>query len=249
VGRICVTMGSASQISAATASLLRRQGFRVIGSDLHDAVVVADLTTTDGRAALVRRVSRLAGGGIEAEVTNASGGPLETSLSLSFFGAVASLEGLRPLLANSPAQRAVAVSSIASLQRTPTEIIERCPENGRAWGKHSGPEGLPVWQTRRQRPTVFRTSHRYHSISAQPLSRPYSVGAEGSRRPKHGGRGHHPQRGGVRLLRNAWRCVRGLQLHLRASMVALTPRHGVFPRRPEEAAALLAGAQARRTRR
>ena len=61
-------------------------------------------------------------------VANAGGGPPETSLSLNFFGAVATLEGLRPLLANSPAPRAVAVSSIASLQSTPIEIIEKCLE-------------------------------------------------------------------------------------------------------------------------
>jgi len=62
MGRIYVVTGSASGIGAATARLLRRQGFGVIGSDLHDADVVADLTTTDGRAALIRGVSRLAGG-------------------------------------------------------------------------------------------------------------------------------------------------------------------------------------------
>ena len=105
MGRICVVTGSASGIGAATASLLRRQGCHVIGSDLHDADVVADLTTTDGRAALVRGVSRLAGGRIDAVVANAGGGPPETCLSLNFFGAVATLEGLRPLLENSPAPR------------------------------------------------------------------------------------------------------------------------------------------------
>ena len=46
MGRICVVTGSESGIGAATARLLRRQGFGVIGSDLHDADVVADLTTT-----------------------------------------------------------------------------------------------------------------------------------------------------------------------------------------------------------
>ena len=128
MGRICVVTGSASGIGAATASLLRCQGFCVIGSDLHDADVVADLTTTDGRAAFIRGVSRLAGERIDAVVANAGGGPSETSLSLNFFGAVATLEGLRPLLRNSPAPRAVAVSSIASLRSPPAEIIEKCLE-------------------------------------------------------------------------------------------------------------------------
>jgi NAD(P)-dependent dehydrogenase (short-subunit alcohol dehydrogenase family) len=63
MARICVVTGSASGIGAATVSLLRPQGCRVIGSDLHDADVVADLATTDGRAAFIRGVSRLAGDG------------------------------------------------------------------------------------------------------------------------------------------------------------------------------------------
>jgi NAD(P)-dependent dehydrogenase (short-subunit alcohol dehydrogenase family) len=83
MGRICVVTGSASRIGAATASLLRHQGFRVIGSDLHDADVVGDLTTTDGRAALIEGASRLTGGRIDAVVANAGGGPPETSLSLN----------------------------------------------------------------------------------------------------------------------------------------------------------------------
>ncbi len=126
MGRICVVTGSASGIGAATASLLRRQGFRVIGSDLHDADIVADLATPDGRVALISGVSRLAGGRIDAVVANAGGGPPETSLSLNFFGAVATLGGLRPLLANSSAPRAVANFSIASLRSTPSKIIEKC---------------------------------------------------------------------------------------------------------------------------
>ena len=47
-------------------------------------------------------------------------------LSLNFFGAVATLEGLRPLLAASPAPRAVAVSSISSLGPTDPTLIEAC---------------------------------------------------------------------------------------------------------------------------
>ncbi|MGH8322479.1 MAG: SDR family oxidoreductase, partial [Steroidobacteraceae bacterium] len=49
--------------------------------------------------------------------------PAETSLSLNFFGAVATLEGLRPLLETSPAPRAVVVSSIASL--TPADPLTK----------------------------------------------------------------------------------------------------------------------------
>jgi NAD(P)-dependent dehydrogenase (short-subunit alcohol dehydrogenase family) len=114
--RTYVVTGSASGIGAATARLLRKRGFKVIGCDLRKADVIGDLATPKGRAAMVEGVTRLSRGKIDAIIANAGGGPPETSLSLNFFGAVATLEGLRPLLAASPAPRAVAVSSVASLR-------------------------------------------------------------------------------------------------------------------------------------
>jgi len=47
-------------------------------------------------------------------------------VQLNFFGAAATLEGLRPLLAESPAPRAVAVSSISSLRPQRAALIEAC---------------------------------------------------------------------------------------------------------------------------
>ena len=47
-------------------------------------------------------------------------------LSLNFFGAVATLERLRPLLTTSAAPRAVMVSSIASMSPADPRIVEAC---------------------------------------------------------------------------------------------------------------------------
>ena len=124
--RAYVVTGAASGIGAATTHYLRERGGRVIACDLHDADVIADLATIEGRAALVDGVARLSGGGIDAIVANAGGGPPETLLSLNFFGAVATLEGLRPLLKTSPAPRAAAVSSIASIGPAVPGLVERC---------------------------------------------------------------------------------------------------------------------------
>ena len=124
--RITVVTGSASGIGAATARRLRTQGERVIGCDLRDADIIADLATPEGRAALVDGAARLSGGRIDAVVANAGGGPAATSLAVNVFGAVATLEGLRPLMAGSPAPRAAAVSSIASLRPPPPGLIEAC---------------------------------------------------------------------------------------------------------------------------
>jgi NAD(P)-dependent dehydrogenase (short-subunit alcohol dehydrogenase family) len=89
------------------------------------------LTTVEGRAALVDGVTRLSEGRIDAIVANAGGDPPETSLSLNFFGAVTTLEGLRPLLKASSAPRAVAVSSVAALQ-SPTSTLVGLFEYGRS---------------------------------------------------------------------------------------------------------------------
>ena len=98
----------------------------MIACDLHDAEVIADLTTDAGRAALIEGVARASGGRIDAIVANAGGGPAQTSLQLNFFGATATLEGLRPLLAGNPQPRAVAVSSISSLRPPPPNLVELC---------------------------------------------------------------------------------------------------------------------------
>ena len=52
--RNIVITGSASGIGLATRKLLESQGDRVIGVDLRDADIVADLSTPEGRAHAVR---------------------------------------------------------------------------------------------------------------------------------------------------------------------------------------------------
>jgi NAD(P)-dependent dehydrogenase (short-subunit alcohol dehydrogenase family) len=122
--RTYVVTGAASGIGAATARWLRERGGRVIGCDLRDADVIADLTTSEGHKALVDGVTRLSGGRIDAIAAVAGGGPPQTSLQLNFFGTVATLEGLRPLLKSSPAPRAVAVSSIASFSPVDEGLVD-----------------------------------------------------------------------------------------------------------------------------
>lgn len=126
MNRTYVITGSASGIGAATARRLAAEGARVIGVDLRDADVIADLASEAGRAALIEGATRLCGGAIDAVIANAGGGPGETMLQLNFFGAIATLRGLRPLLAKSAAPRAVAVSSISSVRQHPHGLVEAC---------------------------------------------------------------------------------------------------------------------------
>lgn len=125
--RTVVVTGSASGIGRATKELLESRGDRVIGVDIRDADVVVDLTKAEGRLALVEQVRALTDGRIDAVVANAGlATPTPQTVAVNYFGAVATLEGLRPLLAGSAAPRAVATASMASLMPYDDELVGLC---------------------------------------------------------------------------------------------------------------------------
>jgi len=104
--------GSASGIGAATRAECERAGHRVIGVDLHDADVTADLSTPAGRAAMVEGVSHACGGTLDGLVAAAGiMGEGPKVVAVDYFGAVATLEGLRPMLARGTDASAVVLSS------------------------------------------------------------------------------------------------------------------------------------------
>jgi NAD(P)-dependent dehydrogenase (short-subunit alcohol dehydrogenase family) len=122
--RTSVVTGAASGIGQATKELLEERGERVIGVDIHGAEVVADLSTAAGRVALVDGVRRVGGGQIDAVFAVAGlATPTPATVSVNYFGSVATLEGLRPLLVGSPAPRAVVVSSMAALLPSDAELV------------------------------------------------------------------------------------------------------------------------------
>lgn len=123
--RTIVVTGAASGIGKTLAEILTERGERVIGVDLHDADVTVDLTTAAGRTALVDEVRELSGGTIDAIVANAGLAlPTPKTVAVNFFGTVATLEGLRPLLANSAAPRAAVTCSMASLYAPDTALLD-----------------------------------------------------------------------------------------------------------------------------
>jgi NAD(P)-dependent dehydrogenase (short-subunit alcohol dehydrogenase family) len=111
VRTVCIT-GSASGLGAATSARLEADGQRVIGVDLREAEVETDLSTPEGRAVMVAEVTEASGGVLDGLVA-AAGIMGETPLvvAVNYFGAVATLEGLRPLLARGTDASAVAISS------------------------------------------------------------------------------------------------------------------------------------------
>jgi NAD(P)-dependent dehydrogenase (short-subunit alcohol dehydrogenase family) len=126
---IAVT-GSAGGMGVALRARLEGDGHTVLGIDVRDAEVLADLATSGGRAAMVDAVTERSGGRLDglvvaAGITHDEGPPV---VAINYFGAVATLVGLRPLLAASGSASAVVVgSNSASTQPgLPVALAEAC---------------------------------------------------------------------------------------------------------------------------
>ncbi|WAX56365.1 SDR family oxidoreductase [Jatrophihabitans cynanchi] len=123
--RRAVVTGSASGIGKATAVLLQQQGVDVLGVDLKDADVCADLGTPDGRSAAVEAIGER--GGLDVVVACAGiTGANAAVPSVNFFGVVDLLTGLRPLLAAGNDPRAALISSVSSVHPTDEALVAAC---------------------------------------------------------------------------------------------------------------------------
>ena len=134
-----VVTGSASGIGAATVARLQADGKRVIGVDVRDADVVADLSTPEGRRDAIAKVTDLSGGSVDAVVPCAGLGPIPSRagsaiVSVNYFGAVELLDGLRPLLAAGAPSSVVAISSNSTTcaPGVPLDLVTLCTDGDEA---------------------------------------------------------------------------------------------------------------------
>ena len=224
--RIYAVTGAASGVGAATAERLEQCGARVIGCDLRDAEVIADLATADGRAALSDGVGRLCGGRLDGIVANAGGGPAETMLALNYFGALATLEGLRPLLLASAAPRAVAVSSISSLGPTDPTLVEACVAGDEAAAIASGAEAI----------ADGKSALDLYGSAKHALTRWCRRAAAG---PQWAGAGIALNVVAPGIIDTPAAAYILSDPDLRAQMGAMIPLHAAYPGSPEAMAALL----------
>jgi len=113
--RTFAVTGSASGIGNAVYRRLLRSGATVIGVDRAGADVVADLSHPDGRRRALDGVGERAGSGLDGLVACAGLGPqvvpVETIAAVNFFGALAVVDGLLPLLQAGEMPAAVVIAS------------------------------------------------------------------------------------------------------------------------------------------
>ena len=108
--RTVAVTGAGSGMGAALKSILEARGDRVIGVDLKNADIVADLSTKEGRETAVSEIrkrseGRLDGLALVAGVSNPQDGPL--TVSVNYYGVFDLLEALHDDLArgSSPSAR------------------------------------------------------------------------------------------------------------------------------------------------
>lgn len=125
--RTVAVTGSASGIGAALTNHLQTQGIRVIGVDLRDADVIADLSTRDGRRVAAEAVAAAAGGVLDGVVTCAGTSvPGELMVKVNYFGTTELVTALQPALAASSAPRVAVVGSISATQQADGAVVAAC---------------------------------------------------------------------------------------------------------------------------
>jgi NAD(P)-dependent dehydrogenase (short-subunit alcohol dehydrogenase family) len=158
-------------MGAATRARLEAEGQRVVGVDLRDAEVIADLATPEGRQAAVDAIAAATGGVVDGLVTWAGvPGLTETPGSLvasvNYFGTIALLAGVRPLLAAGDRPAAVAISSNSTTCQpgVPEDLIAACLADDEAAAReiadrvgamasYPATKTALAWWARRQAPT------------------------------------------------------------------------------------------------
>jgi NAD(P)-dependent dehydrogenase (short-subunit alcohol dehydrogenase family) len=112
-------------MGAATRIRFEKEGDKVIGIDIKDAEIIADLSTTAGRESAIASVKRYCGGSIDRFVACAGLAtyvrPLSLIPSVNYFGAIDLLDGLFELLKQGRDPAAVLMLSNAALWMPPDE--------------------------------------------------------------------------------------------------------------------------------
>jgi NAD(P)-dependent dehydrogenase (short-subunit alcohol dehydrogenase family) len=187
MGTIAIT-GSAGGIGLATRARLEKAGHRVIGIDVRDAEIIADLATPAGRDAMVAGVTDASGGSLDGVVAGAGIQSDDGArvISINYFGAWATLDGLRPLLARGTNPAAVAISSNSTTTTMTTvvdEAVDACMAGDEELARTVIRDGFECYPTaklalarwvRRNAPTAnwIGQGIRLNAIAPGPIATP-----------------------------------------------------------------------------
>jgi NAD(P)-dependent dehydrogenase (short-subunit alcohol dehydrogenase family) len=128
--RTYVITGAASGIGAATYRILKEAGNKVIGVDIHDSDVNADLSTSAGRLEAAAKVTELSSSTIDGVIACAGlAHPIAKTVSVNYFGVTEFLTELLPALNKSKAPRVAITSSMASLMPNSPELVSAMRAN------------------------------------------------------------------------------------------------------------------------
>lgn len=132
MARTYVITGAASGIGLKTRELLEAQGHKVVGVDLKNTDVNADLSTTAGRKDAAKQAAEMAGT-VDAVIACAGlAHPIPVTASVNYFGVTEFLEAIRPAMLKSSAPRVAITSSMASLMPTDPALVEAMLANDEA---------------------------------------------------------------------------------------------------------------------
>lgn len=193
MSRTVAITGAASGLGAAVRARVEATGDRVIGVDLGDTDVVADLSTVDGRAAAIDAVLTASGGVLDGLVPCAGLGPQVPDhaliTSVNYFGFAAVLDGLFPALRRGTDAAAVAISS-NSTTLDPTvdpALVDACVDGDEAtararanelegWSVYASTKTAVARTVRRQVETWGAAGVRINAVAPGPFESPLLQG-------------------------------------------------------------------------
>ena len=122
--------GGATGIGAELKEQLLAAGDRVISVDIKEGDVIADLSTDNGRQIAIRGVCELAPEGLDGFIPCAGLPPVATPFSLiarvNYFAVIATIEGLRDLLAMKRGSVLLVSSNSAPMMPTQDSFVQAC---------------------------------------------------------------------------------------------------------------------------
>jgi NAD(P)-dependent dehydrogenase (short-subunit alcohol dehydrogenase family) len=125
MARTYVITGTGSGIGLATKNKLVALGNKVVGVDIKNAEVIADLSTPEGRKEAANKAIDMAGGTVDAVIANAGSAlPTATTVSINFFGATEFISAMNSSLAKRKSPRVAITSSMASLMPNDKELVD-----------------------------------------------------------------------------------------------------------------------------